>query len=247
MKKLETTYQKWYSQELHRDMEYKIYGNGKRTMLVFPSQNGRFYDYENFHMIDVLSSWIENGSIRVVCCDSIDAETWSDRGGNPRWRIEQHERWYNYIINELIPAVRRGDETFISTGCSMGGFHSANFFFRRPDIFDTLIALSGLYHASYFFGDYSDLLVYSNSPLDYLQYMPADHYYWDIYRHRCIILCVGQGNWEEDLLASTRRMDALLREKNVPAWVDYWGYDVAHDWDWWQKQLAYFMQHIINE
>ena len=73
------------------------------------------------------------------------------------------------------------------------------------------------------------------------------HYYWDIYRHRCIILCVGQGNWEEDLLASTRRMDALLREKNVPAWVDYWGYDVAHDWDWWQKQLAYFMQHIINE
>ena len=160
---------------------------------------------------------------------------------------KQHERWYNYIINELIPAVRRGDETFISTGCSMGGFHSANFFFRRPDIFDTLIALSGLYHASYFFGDYSDLLVYSNSPLDYLQYMPADHYYWDIYRHRCIILCVGQGNWEEDLLASTRRMDALLREKNVPAWVDYWGYDVAHDWDWWQKQLAYFMQHIINE
>ena len=129
----------------------------------------------------------------------------------------------------------------------MGGFHSANFFFRRPDIFDTLIALSGLYHASYFFGDYSDLLVYSNSPLDYLQYMTADHYYWDIYRHRCIILCVGQGNWEEDLLASTRRMDALLREKNVPAWVDYWGYDVAHDWDWWQKQLAYFMQHIINE
>ena len=64
-------------------MEYKIYGNGKSTMLVFPSQNGRFFDYENFHMIDVLSPWIENGSIRVVCCDSIDAETWSDRGGNP--------------------------------------------------------------------------------------------------------------------------------------------------------------------
>jgi len=30
--------------------------------------------------------------------------------------------------------------TFIVTGCSMGGFHAGNFFFRRPDLFDTLLA-----------------------------------------------------------------------------------------------------------
>ena len=39
-------------------------------------------------------------------------------------------------------------------------------------------------------------------------------------------MCVGQGAWEEELLYSTRQMDALLKEKNVPAWVDYWGHDV---------------------
>ena len=33
-------------------------------------------------------------------------------------------------------------------------------------------------------------------------------------------MCVGQGTWEEELLYSTRQMDALLKEKNVPAWVD---------------------------
>lgn len=244
---MESTYIKWYSQSLGRDMEYKIYGNdnARRTLLVFPSQDGRFYDYENFGMTNVLSPWIDKGDLRVVCVDGIDWETWSASGGNPRWRIEQHERWFHYIVDELIPNVRRGGETFIVTGCSMGGFHAGNFFFRRPDLFDTVIALSGLYHASYFFGDYSDELVYSNSPLDFLRWMPADHYYWDMYRHRRIICCVGQGNWEEDLLDSTRRLDALLSEKGVPAWIDYWGHDVAHDWEWWRRQLAYFIDKIL--
>ena len=117
---MESTYVKWYSQSLGRDMEYKIYGNGRRTLFVFPSQNGRFYDYENFGMTDVLAYWVDKGDLRIVCCDSIDNETWSDYGGNPRWRIEQHERWFHYIVDELIPSIRRGYETFIVTGCSMG-------------------------------------------------------------------------------------------------------------------------------
>jgi esterase/lipase superfamily enzyme len=146
----------------------------------------------------------------------------------------------------VIPEVRRGDETFIVTGCSMGGFHSGNFFFRRPDLFDTLIALSGLYHASYFFGDYSDELVYGNSPIDYLTWMPSDHYYWNIYRQRRIICCVGQGSWEDELLESTRRLDTVLAQKGVPHWCDYWGYDSAHDWPWWQKQIWYFLDIVLK-
>ena len=126
----------------------------------------------------------------------------------------------------------------------MGAFHAGNFFFRHPDLFDTVIALSGLYHAGYFFHDYMDNLVYDNSPLDFLRNMPQDHPYMDLYRASQIILCAGQGAWEDDLLSSTRRMDTLLREKGIPAWVDYWGYDVCHDWCWWQKQLPYFLGKI---
>ena len=77
--------------------------------------------------------------------------------------------------------------------------------------------------------------------------MPADHPYWDLYRHRRIVMCVGQGAWEDELLDSTRQMDALLKEKNVPAWIDYWGHEVAHDWAWWRKQVVYFMQHILTD
>ena len=129
----------------------------------------------------------------------------------------------------------------------MGGFPAANFFLRRPDLFDTLLALSGLYYAGYFFPSYHDPLIYDNSPYDFLSRMPAGHSYWTLYRQRRIVMCVGQGAWEDELLDSTRQMDALLKEKKVPAWIDYWGHDVAHDWAWWRKQIVYFMGHLLTD
>jgi esterase/lipase superfamily enzyme len=241
-------YVKKYSNALGRDMEYKTYGTEGHPVLVFPSQDGRFYDYQDFDMVGVLSGFIDRGLIRLICVDSIDRETWSDMQGDHHRRIALHEQWFHYIVDELIPDVRRHpDATFIVTGCSMGGFHAGNFFFRRPDLFDTLLALSGLYYAGYFFPNYSDPLIYDNSPYDFLRSMPADHPYWDLYRHRRIVMCVGQGAWEDELLDSTRQMDALLKEKNVPAWIDYWGHEVAHDWAWWRKQVVYFMQHILTD
>lgn len=241
-------YVKKYSPALGRDMEYKTYGLQGHPVLVFPSQNGRFYDYQDFDMVGVLSNYIDGGKIRLICVDSIDSETWSDSMGNQHDRILLHERWFHYIVDELIPEVRHFEgETFIVTGCSMGGFHAANFFFRRPDLFDTMLALSGIYYAGYFFQHYTDPLIYDNSSYDFLQNMPDDHPYWEIYRHRRIILCVGQGAWEDDLLESTRQMDALLKEHNIPAWIDYWGTDVSHDWPWWRKQIVYFMEHLVGE
>ena len=49
-------YVKKYSTALGRDMEYKTYGDKGHPVLVFPSQDGRFYDYQDFDMVGVLSS-----------------------------------------------------------------------------------------------------------------------------------------------------------------------------------------------
>lgn len=241
-------YFKTYSRHLGRDMEYKTYGDCGHGVIVFPSQDGRFYDYQDFDMVGALSEFIDRGRIRLICVDSIDRETWSDTGGDEHQRIGLHEKWYRYVVDELIPSVRRyPEETFIATGCSMGGYHAANFFFRRPDLFDTLLSLSGLYHAGFFFPNYTDALVYDNSPYDFLRNMPADHPYMDSYRKRRIVMCVGQGAWEDDLLESTRKTEQILKEKNIPAWIDYWGHDVSHDWSWWRIQIVYFMRKLIEE
>jgi len=62
---MEMQYFKDYSPALGRDMECKIYGHAGRPMLYIPCQDGRFFDFEDFHMADTLAPWIESGQIMV--------------------------------------------------------------------------------------------------------------------------------------------------------------------------------------
>lgn len=244
---MQIEYIREYSPILDREVEFKRYGYSGKPVLVFPSQDGNCNQYEEFGMIDVLSDFIEQGKIQVFCVGSIDLESWSDLNGNPRYRIEMQERWFEHICYEMVPRIQyiswRSD--IIVTGCSMGGSHAGILFFRRPDLFDTLISLSGQFDARMFFGNYMDDLVYNNSVVDFLKDMSWDHPYLDLYRQKNIIICIGQGAWEGELLPSNRELDRILCEKQVPAWFDYWGFDVAHDWPWWRIQIRYFMEHIL--
>lgn len=241
---MEIEYHKEYSTRLCREMEYKLYGREGKAMFVFPSQDKRFWEYEDEGMVACLQPWIDAGKLRLICCDAIDRETWSNTTGDGRWRSEQQERWFHYITDELFPRVRRGWEQMIVTGCSLGAYHAANLFFRRPDLCDTLISLSGIFRANYFFGDYCDEKLYFNSPQDYLANMPADNPLWEEYRRRRLIFCVGQGAWEDDMVPSNRAMEQILHSHGVNAWFDYWGHDVAHDWPWWRKQIVYFVDKL---
>ena len=243
-------YPKRFSPILGRDMECAVFageGEAERLCIAFPPQNGRFYDFGNFGMAESVAPWIESGKIRLVCADGIDVETWSRSDGDPRERIALQERWFRYVTDELLPAFAVEGKGTLVCGCSMGGVHAGNFFFRRPDLFDAVISLSGLFNAQYFFGDYMDETVYANSPVHFLPNMPADHPWMELYRRGRIILCCGQGAWEEDLLAGTLELDRILNEKDIPHWTDLWGSDVSHDWVWWQKQLPYFFRSLAED
>lgn len=247
---MNTQYHSFYSHRLGRDMELKSYGHAGKPVVVFPSSGGRFYEYEDFQMVDACIPFIEQGLIRLYTLDSIDFETWLDQGKAPGDRALRHNDYDAYVVEELTPFIREDSGYsggFIATGCSMGGYHSVNFFFRHPDVFDTLIALSGIYDARFFVGDnISDNDVYLNSPVDYLANM-EDPWYLDRYRQNNIIICTGLGAWEEDSIRHTRHMEWILSEKSVPAWIDYWGEDVNHDWPWWRIQMAYFLDQLHQQ
>ena len=250
---METQYFKHYSNALGRDMEMKVYGHAGRPVLFIPCQDGRFFDFENFKMTDVWAPWIDSGRCMVFSIDTMDLETWSNKTGDPRWRIQRHEQWMAYITQEVVPFIRdmvnwrngwTGYPGIISFGCSLGATHAANLFFRFPDLFDGMLALSGIFTASYGFGSYMDEDVYRNSPVDFLAGMPADHPYIQRYNQNRGIICIGHGAWE--IPESTERLDQICREKGIGVWIDHWGNDVAHDWDWWYKQVPYFVPHLLD-
>ncbi|NCB33765.1 MAG: esterase [Erysipelotrichia bacterium] len=249
---MKTAYYREFSQNLHLDMEYKIYGHAGKPVLVFPSQDGRFFDYENNGMIAAAEPFIEAGRIQMFCCDSNDINSWSSTSWNNRRRIECQEEYFHYICDELCPrifelnAADNGVKAYgiLATGCSMGASHALNFLLRRPDLFSGCIALSGAYNARFFFPNYFDDLVFANSPVDYIDGMPNDHPLVNDYRDRDIILCCGRGAWEHPMQEDAKRMSELFGYKNIPAWVDFWGDDVAHDWPWWRKQLPYYLNFI---
>ena len=248
---METFYTKWYSPAIGRDMEIKVYGHAGRPVLFIPCQNGHFYDFENFRMTDYWAPWIDSGECMVFAIDTLDEETYS-ADYDPYWRIRRHEDWMRYIFDEVVPFIRDmtrdrngwdGEPGVIAFGASLGATHAANLYFRRPDLFDGLLALSGIYTSDYGFGSYMDEEVYRNSPVDYLAGMPDDHPYIELYNQHKAVIVVGQGDWE--IPESTFRVKEICEQKGIGVWVDIWGYDVKHDWDWWYKQVSVHVPHVL--
>jgi esterase/lipase superfamily enzyme len=243
-------YHKWYSPNLGQDMELNVYSadasHGGKPILVFPAQGGRFYEYEDFGMIAAIAGSIEAGKVRVYTVDSVDLQSWANFSAPPVDRARRHEAYDRYIVQEVIPFIREqghADEKAFTTGVSMGAYHTVNFLFRHPDCFDGCIALSGLFRLNHFIGDYMDDLVYFNTPLAYLANL-SDEWFLEQYRRSQIIVCVGQGAWEDEMRADAAELRRILESKGVPAWIDFWGQDVNHDWPWWRVQMPYFLSKL---
>jgi esterase/lipase superfamily enzyme len=224
-------------------MELREFGDRGQPLLVFPSQDGHVGDFEGFGMIHACGPLIEAGRVRFFVLDGNDWESWTNHGVTLAERARRHLDYDRYVMEEVVPfaQARSGRGTLWTTGCSMGAFHAANFFFRRPDVFDGVIGISGLYDASTFVGDFCNDDVYFNSPLRYLEGLEEPRFL-EAFREASITFLVGQGAYEEECLRETRALERILVAKGVPAWFDYWGQDVNHDWPWWRKMLPYALE-----
>lgn len=240
----------FYSHHLGRDMTFKRYGHWGKPIIVFPSSGGSYHEFEDFGMIDAISWFIDQGLVQVFTPESVDNDAFLAKWKNPHDRALRQNDYYHYIIHELISFIKsryQYDGGFIATGCSMGGYHAVNIFLRHPDAFDTVIAMSGVYDARIFVGEYGDnFAIFEHSPVDYI-WNQNDPWFIDHYRNADIVIVSGQGRWEEDTLKDTYKMEEAFKFKNIPAWIDYWGYDVDHDWPWWKIQLPYYLGHLKDQ
>ena len=245
---METRKYSAYSPNLGRTMEVRVYGTGGLSLIAFPTQDGMADQWEGFGMIDTLRDWLETEQIRLFTVDTVDVRTWSNKYARKDFRARMQESYFRWFVEEAVPMVREinpDPRLPLLTGCSMGGAHCAVALLRRPDLFSGMIALSGAYDCRFFTGGYTDPLWLRNSGTDILK--TADPAAIDLLRRKSIVLCCGQGKGEDIELDATRILEKDLIDNDIPAWVDYWGKDVDHDWVWWKPQLRYFLPYVLDE
>lgn len=244
-------YYKEYSHNLGRFMEFKVFGHAGKPCLAFPSQNDRFYFYEDQGMINSIEQYISDGKIQVFCIDTFDYESWSATWKCSHDRIRAQEAYFKYVIEEIVPRIYEINNNplngqILTFGCSIGAYQAVNFYLRRPDIFNSVLALSGIYHTGFFINDYSDELTFLNSPIDSLKFMDINHPYIDLYKKGKIIICVGQGAYENDCVNETINLEIEMKRLNIPAWFDYWGSEYIHDWPSWRIQFPHFIGYFLQ-
>lgn len=223
------------------------YGHWGRPVLAFPSEAGRAWDWENNGMVEAVRPLIDAGRLKLYCVDSFDDQTWSDRWLPLEERARRHaayEAWVTGPVLDWIHSDSPGATDAIVAGASMGAYHALQLSLTRADVFPVALCLSGNYDPStwHAWGERGDAAYFTN-PTDYVTGLHGPHLDW--LRSRLhLVLVVGQGAWEmhpTQALPSTHRMAGLLRDKGIPHELDVWGHDVAHDWPWWQRQLAHHL------
>lgn len=231
-------YHKWYSPALGRDMELLIFGHGGAPYIVFPTSMGTFYEYESRGMISAIWNRYEQGQVQAFCVDSVDGESWYNKGAHPYHRVRRHEQYERYIMDEVVPLARQRNWGQLgATGCSFGGYHAANLAFRNPGVISRLVSMSGAFDIKQFLNGYYDENCYFNCPVDFLP-NANDAWYLDQYRRMRIVL--GAGDWDI-CLGENQRLSGILGAKGIPHWLDVWGGQSKHDWPLWQAMAGTFL------
>jgi len=81
-------YRRWHSPSLNREMELLVVGHDGAPVLVFPTSMGKFYEWEDRGMLELLRGQVEQGWLQFYCVDSVDAESWYCRGAHPGGRAD---------------------------------------------------------------------------------------------------------------------------------------------------------------
>ncbi len=231
----------WHSPSLGQDMPIVSYGHWGHPLILFPTAAADFLEYERFGLVGAIAPAIEAGRVRVFSINSINNQSWMDRNLPVPEQARRQALFSQYIEEEVVPYIRSNcqdaDIRVATTGASFGAFHAANAVFRRPDLFDAVIAMSGFYDLGpdYLHG-YSDDNCFFNNPAWYIPGLQG-HALQLLQTATRIHILTGQGSYEAP--DASRHLSGILNSKGIPHFLDIWGHDVAHDWPWWLKMLPY--------
>jgi esterase/lipase superfamily enzyme len=236
----------WHSPRLGRGMGINVYGHCGSPILVFPTSGGDEHEYAGQGMAGALAHHIDAGRVKLFCVNSVNNESWYNKGAHPRHRSYVQAMYDAYVTDEVVPFIYDHCRTpgigITTTGASFGAYHAANSLFKHPQLFRRCLALSGVYDIRKFMdGDYDDN-VYFNNPVDYLSGL-SDPWCLHQLNQDDIRLATGTGAWEDS--GPTYRLSEVLKSRGINHAVDDWGPDGGHDWPYWKNQMNVYIERLF--
>lgn len=219
---------RWYSERLGRDMDLLVFGHAGAKVLIFPTRDGRFHEYEELRLVAALGHKIQAGQLQLYCVDSVDWESLYCFWCQPADRIRRHQAFEEYILNEVLPlmAQKNSHPCTIAHGVSLGAFHAINIAFRHPHLFKKVAAFSGRYDLTLnveqfqdLFSGYRDDLIYFHTPSQYLPNLDCPHRLAAL-RRMDIVIVIGK---EDPFLDNNRHLSRTLWDKGI--------WHALHEWD----------------
>jgi len=226
-------------------MEFLVFGHAGAKVLIFPTRDGRFYEYEDLRIVESLRHKIEAGHLQLFCVDSIDHETFYCFWNKPEDRIQRHIRYESYILNEILPFMdaKNAHACTIVHGCSLGAYHAVNLAFRHPHRFKKLVAFSGRFdltleveHFKNLLDGYYDDNVYFHMPSHFLPNLTNEKQLNQL-RNMDITLVIGK---EDPFLNNNRELSLILNQKDIRHAFYEWE-SRAHQGYYWRQMAKIYI------
>ncbi len=208
-------------------MELLIFGKAGAKVLMFPTRDGLFWEYEELEIVASIADKVNAGYLQLFCIEGLARETFYDVSRHPADRIRRHAAFEDYILHEVLPlmASTNSHECTMAMGCSLGAFQAASVVLRHPHLFRKLVAFSGRYDLTMnveCFGDlfdgYYDDAIYFHTPTHFL---PGLNCPWRLenLRRMDIVLAIGE---TDPFLDNNRHLGGLFDDKSVGHRLHVW-------------------------
>lgn len=232
----------WHSPALNKHMDIVTYGHYGFSLLLLPTAAADYLEYERFQLIHEIAPFIDAGKVKVFSINSINSESWLHPTMLPHHKAIRQGQFNHYVYSEVVPYIKSKtsfDTPIFVAGASLGALHSVNLFFKRPDLLNGVIAMSGDYDLSTYTKGFWNDDVYFNSPQHYVPNIHDYHTLEALKGSHHIHLYAGSGDYEAP--DATRRFSEVLWSKGIWHDIDIWGNDMKHDWPTWRKMFPYIL------
>ncbi|WP_340103179.1 alpha/beta hydrolase-fold protein [Rhodohalobacter sp. 8-1] len=160
----------WKSPSLGKKMKLSVFGTAGTPVLIFPSEEGGWNEWNEAGIMDALDEQIEEEYNQFYCINSVADESLLSGDAEPRRRIHRQMQYEQYVVDEVIPFIRDNNSNpfLIFSGAFLGAYYAILYALKYPQKVNKVIAISGTYDIKPYLDGHYDDNVYYNNPVDFL-------------------------------------------------------------------------------